>query len=327
MYNKKNKDSFDFPIDVVYTWVDDENYIISKQYTPTTNINKDSDSKNRYTDHDELKYSLRSVEKYAPWVRKIYIVTDRRRKPKWLDHKHPKIQMIDHKDIFVNKNDLPTFNSQAIESNLDNIPGLSEYFIYLNDDMMFGNNVDRSDFFTKDNKLIVSEGKNYVKEGEPDLNEKAYFSAWKNNIKILNKLFERKRYKELGHQAAIIKKSSITKLKNMYSKEFNETSKSRFRNINNIAPIGLVLFYLMNTKEAEQKEINGENIHVSNNIVKNKKQYDYVLKKRPKFLCVQDEIMIDTKEIQKNLEDLEDFFEKYFPNKSSFENGNGEKYY
>lgn len=320
---KKNKDTFEFPIDVVYTWVDEEDYINSSKPYITRNINKDSNLKNRYSDHDELKYSLRSVEKYAPWVRKIYIVTGRRTKPKWLDHEHPKIQMIDHTDIFVNKNDLPTFNSQAIESNLDNIPELSEYFIYLNDDTMFGNNIYHSDFFTKDNKLIVSEGKNYVKEGEPDLNEKAYFSAWKNNIKILNDLFERKKYKELGHQAVIIKKSSISKLKNMYSKEFEQTSNSRFRNINNIAPIGLVLFYLMNTGEAEQKEINGEIISVSNNKNKNEKQYDNVLKKRPKFLCVQDE-MIDTEEVKK---DLENFFEKYFPNKSSFENGNGKKYY
>ena len=38
----------------------------------------------------------------------------------------------------------------AIESYIDRIPSLSEQFLYLNDDMMFANNVDKSDFFSHD---------------------------------------------------------------------------------------------------------------------------------------------------------------------------------
>uniref|UniRef100_T1K857 LNR domain-containing protein n=1 Tax=Tetranychus urticae TaxID=32264 RepID=T1K857_TETUR len=102
---------------------------------------------NRFADNDELKYSIRSIEKFAPWIRNIYLVTNGQI-PNWINADHPQLRLISHEDIFPNKNDLPTFNSAAIEVHLHRIPGLSEKFIYFNDDIMLGKPVFLDDFYS-----------------------------------------------------------------------------------------------------------------------------------------------------------------------------------
>jgi len=79
-------------------------------------------AENRFQDNDELKYSLRSLEKYANWIRNIYLVTNGQI-PNWLNMSHPRIRLVTHEDIFPNKSHLPTFSSPAIESNLHRIKG------------------------------------------------------------------------------------------------------------------------------------------------------------------------------------------------------------
>ena len=100
--------------------------------------------------NQELKYSLRSLEKYAPWINKVYIVTNGQI-PKWLNLDNPRVKIVTH-DQIMPKYALPTFNSMAIEANLAHIPDLSEKFLYSNDDTFFGNNATPSFFFSKDGK-------------------------------------------------------------------------------------------------------------------------------------------------------------------------------
>ena len=111
----------------------------------------------RFADNQELRYSLRSVEKFAPWVRQIFIVTNGQI-PSWLNLDNPRIKIVTHAEIFTNKSHLPTFSSPAIESHLHKIPGLSKKFIYLNDDVMFGEEVWPDDFYThaKGQKVFLS---------------------------------------------------------------------------------------------------------------------------------------------------------------------------
>jgi len=104
-------------------------------------------STSRFEDNDELRYSLRSVEKHAPWVRHIFIVTNGQI-PSWLNLDDERVTIVSHSDIFVNRSHLPTFSSPAIESHLHRIPGLSEWFIYMNDDVFFGRDVWPDDFVT-----------------------------------------------------------------------------------------------------------------------------------------------------------------------------------
>jgi len=111
-------------------------------------------AENRFFDNDELKYSMRSVEKHAPWIRNVYLVTNGQ-VPNWLDLSHSKIKLITHEQIFLNKSHLPTFSSPAIESHLHRIKGLSKRFLYFNDDVLLTRNIWPDDFFTKSNGFKI----------------------------------------------------------------------------------------------------------------------------------------------------------------------------
>ncbi|MBN3321959.1 GNPTA phosphotransferase, partial [Atractosteus spatula] len=104
-------------------------------------------SASRFEDNEELRYSLRSVEKHAPWVRHIFIVTNGQI-PSWLNLDNPRVTIVTHQEIFLNDSHLPTFSSPAIESHIHRIPGLSQKFVYLNDDVMFGKDVWPDDFYS-----------------------------------------------------------------------------------------------------------------------------------------------------------------------------------
>lgn len=143
-------------IDLVYLWVNGNDPQWRAKHdavTGRTQIQKSLDGKGRYAENGELKYSLRSIEMYAPWIRKIFIVTDNQR-PEWLDTSHPKIQIVDHTEIMP-KESLPCFNSSVIEHFLPRIPGLAEHFLFANDDMLLNRPVTPSTFFAPDGLPII----------------------------------------------------------------------------------------------------------------------------------------------------------------------------
>ena len=148
-----------FPIDVVYTWKGEE---------VTNNI--------RTSYNNELQYSLRSIDLYAPWVNKIYILMNNKKQPSWIKE-NDKIIIVEHTDTFPDPIYLPNSNSNAIESTIVNIKNLSEHYIYFNDDFFLGNNVKYTDFFTYDGKAIVDK---YVLETSPILIDE------KNNVNNIN---------------------------------------------------------------------------------------------------------------------------------------------
>lgn len=151
-----SKENIPLEVDMVYLWVNGNDPEWRKkraEFTHETYSDPGMDSEARYADSGELKYSLRSLDLYAPWIRKIFIVTDNQ-VPGWLDISNPKIQIIDHKEILPPET-LPTFNSNVIEHALYKIPGLSNYFLYGNDDMFFNRPVEINDFFGKDGLPVV----------------------------------------------------------------------------------------------------------------------------------------------------------------------------
>lgn len=146
-----------FPIDIVYTWVDagDPEWKASFARYLTPSSGEDGSGAHRFRSLDELRYSLRSVAQHVPWVRHIYIVTDRQR-PRWLLD-DPRVSVVDHRDIFSRTDRLPVFNSHAIESQLHRIDGLSEHYVYLNDDVFFGRLSRWSDLFDPDGTTLFGE--------------------------------------------------------------------------------------------------------------------------------------------------------------------------
>lgn len=133
-------------IDFVILWVDgsDRAWLAEKnRYSPDDK--KFNISNVRYRDWNILHYWFRSVETYAPWVRKIHFVTCGQ-VPQWLNLAHPKLHFVKHSD-YIRAEYLPTFSSHPIELNIHRIEGLSERFVYFNDDMFFTAPVTPEDFF------------------------------------------------------------------------------------------------------------------------------------------------------------------------------------
>lgn len=127
------------PIDFVLPWVDgnDPDWQAQKNHYQVMHYGRsDATSVNRYQDLDSLRYVLRSIEQNCPWFHKIYLITAGHY-PSWLNIHHPKIELVTHEQLFIRPQYLPVFNSSAIEMNLVNLAGLSEQFVYLNDDTVF----------------------------------------------------------------------------------------------------------------------------------------------------------------------------------------------
>lgn len=183
-----------FPVDVVYTWVDGEEAAMRAkraryQERGTAEILDKEINASRYTSHDELRYSLRSLSMYADFVRHIYIVTDGQ-KPHWLDDDAPEITVIDHQDIFPEEV-LPVFNSHAIETRLHHIPGLSEHYLYLNDDVFIGRRVTAEHFFYGSGLMKIPVSPLKIGIGKPHAQETATNSASKNVRHLLLERFGR----------------------------------------------------------------------------------------------------------------------------------------
>ena len=110
----------DFPVDVVYTWVNgaDPAHAAKRAACPPgqRDIHPDGLDRARFRDNEELRYSLRSLESFAPWARKVIILTDEQ-VPVWLNLAHPKVRIADHVECIPARY-LPSFNSQVIEAYL-----------------------------------------------------------------------------------------------------------------------------------------------------------------------------------------------------------------
>lgn len=134
-------------IDFVITWVDsnDTNWWIERNRYAALEHKEVDNSNVRYRSWDNLRYWFRGVEKYAPWVNNIFFVTCGHL-PEWLDTKHPKLRIVKHSD-FIPAQYLPTFHSKVIENHFYRIEGLSEQFVYFNDDMFLIDYVTPSRFF------------------------------------------------------------------------------------------------------------------------------------------------------------------------------------
>ncbi|XP_033154779.1 N-acetylglucosamine-1-phosphotransferase subunits alpha/beta [Drosophila mauritiana] len=131
-------------IDAVYTWVNgsDPNFIedirrFDSKFDPS-----------RFDDKNELRYSLRSLEKHAAWIRHVYIVTNGQI-PSWLDLSYERVTVVPHEVLAPDPDQLPTFSSSAIETFLHRIPKLSKRFLYLNDDIFLGAPLYPEDLYTE----------------------------------------------------------------------------------------------------------------------------------------------------------------------------------
>ena len=214
-------------IDLVLPYVDaaDQNWIsLFNRYSPTK-INNEINGANRFRGQgDFFRYFFRCVEKNMPWINNIFLlVQSKSQVPSWLDCS--KVKIITHEQ-FIPKTCLPTFNSGTIEMFLWNIPGLSNRFLYANDDFFMLKPVKPTDFFNHEICKI-----NFITE---DINK--YADPWRhmchNNYKLIYN-DNTNTYQRCDHEFRPYLKSKMIDCFNLH-KAAIYNSISQFRNNKNL---------------------------------------------------------------------------------------------
>ncbi|WP_151771629.1 stealth family protein [Streptomyces abyssomicinicus] len=234
-------ESVDFDIDVVYTWVDGSDPRLAAQReayrdgSPSPRrIHARETGASRYTSHDELKYSLRSLEMYAPFVRNVYIVTDGQT-PSWLDTSAAGVKVVDHKEIFSDASVLPVFNSHAIGTQLHHIDGLSERYLYFNDDVFLGRPVTAEHFFHGNGVAKLPFSPFQYGLGSPLADEPAPNSAGKNVRRLLLEQHGRFAVNKFMHTPHPQIRGVMREIEELFAEDVERTRGSRFRDVTDIA--------------------------------------------------------------------------------------------
>lgn len=335
-------------IDFVITWVDGNDLEWKREKAARLghtdmdiSINAD-DRKERYRDWDNLRYWFRGMEKYAPWVRKVHFVTWGHI-PQWLNTKHPKLNIVCHED-FIPQKFLPTFNSHTIEWNFHRISGLTEQFVYFNDDMFLLKPVYMEDFF-KDEKPIDMLA---LQPDVANVDDPTMPYIYLNNTMLLAKYFDKRSnikkqpwaYFHIGyppmyflynvlelafqrftgfytvHGPSPLKKSTYQKLWELEPELLSDVCSHPFRHREDVSQYVL----------REYQKLSGE--FVPENVQKICGYYDAeqtndrlvrsILRQKKKIICINDSNHeIDFEKVKKEINQA---FEQVFPEKSSFEN-------
>lgn len=297
-----------FPVDLVYTWVngDDADYLkIYNQYAETP---KDINPERVRDTFDIMKYSLRSVEKFMPWIRTIYIITARPQVPEWLNTNQDRVKIIHHDEI-MDEEYLPTFNYNTIESYMHRIPGLSEHYLYCCDDFLFGADVHLSDFMDEKGRMTI------------------FGTLFGENLKF--RIYERKKdIVSLGlveHQPVFFKKSYVEELQEHYKDLFHETRMAKFRRNDNVTMQKVFKQWVLSNYRAKAKPISLLKllkIHtfhkITNNLRKQQVQFKKIEEKAPKFYCLNDDQRDNPNPKVEEL--VREFLNRNYPEKSAFEN-------
>lgn len=330
-------------IDFVVTWVDGNDPVWQEEKHKYEKLENDEEmfeqwnnNKIRYRDWELLKYWFRGIEKNAPWVNKIYFITYGHL-PSWLNVKNEKLQIVKHEQFIPSKY-LPTFNSNAIELNLHRIDGLSDKFVYFNDDVYLLKKTSETDFFKKGLPLETA-GVDCT-----SLDWDIGHSEIK-NIQLINKYFEKREVlkkhwkkwlsprngKQLvktilllpwkqftgiyeGHITSAYLKNTFKEVWKLEEKNLDATCTTKFRNNQNLNHWIFKNWQL----------VNGNFCPRSSNIGKMyfKKIDDEIIKtvenKKYKIVCIND-AECTAEEFIEQKQKLINAFEKIFPEKSTFE--------
>ncbi len=340
MSNKKEQDSL--PIDFVIAWVDgdDPQWLQQKeQYSPTKMA--DSATPVRFRDWDNLQYWFRAVEKFAPWVNRIHFITWGHL-PSWLNTEHPKLHIVNHRD-YIPEDYLPTFNSHTIELNMHRIKGLSEQFVYFNDDMFLTDHVRPDDFFKK-GKPCDTFGLNCIYFGHDSA---GHFNG--SNMEIINTEYKgkkrsimkrdfrkwfahkngrRKRLKTFllipwewfpgfhyDHLPSDFLKSTFEDVWDKYGNVLDATCRCRFRSESNVNQWLFKFWQFCEGNYEVRSDRFGEAFHIEEKNLDELCQA--IIRQKYKMLCVNDTPR--TPDFEQTKQQVNACFEAILPQKSSFE--------
>ena len=306
-------------VDIVYTWVDGNdaefqrtcrNYALASQ--PHAAV-----AEQRFRDSDELRFSLRSLESYVPWAGRVFLVTNGQ-VPRWLRRDHPRVRLVRHEEIFPDPSHLPTFNSAAIEAHLHRIPGISRYFLYLNDDFFFGRRISPRHYLTGDGRprLWVDRWQLPFRYSSRDDLALQWFAY---SRKLLTDALGRRRFASPAHGPILVDRDAFAEVVSQWSEEFARTSAFRFRVGRMAMPHVLYLHWLAARRGGELAVNSGKQYAFAMfqpPLSSVEAHFHSIRRSRPLCFCINDDWDGDA-EVKDSR--LRQFLESYFPQPSSFE--------
>ncbi|WP_046729123.1 stealth family protein [Streptomyces humi] len=312
-----------YPIDIVYTWVDDSDpawrasKAAARQWADgSTPLHEQADNDARYTSRDELRYSLRSIHQFVPWVRNIFLVTAGQ-VPAWLDTEYPGLRVVDHREIFSDPRALPTFNSHAIESQLHHIPDLAEHFLYLNDDVFFGRPVRPEQFFHPNGLTKFFMSKALIPSGQISPDDLPVNAAGKNSRGLIAQQFGTVISQKMKHTPHALRRSVLTEIEQVYARAHWVTQHSRFRSPHD-TPVASSLhhYYAYHSARATVGDLRYVYIDIGDQ--RAQQRLDRLAARRDfDTFCINDTIVPEDRDAQARM--VARFLDAYFPVPSPYE--------
>lgn len=331
---------FMLQIDFVIPWVDGSDLEWLEERNRHDPV-KNSDTRNiRYRDWDNLQYWFRGVEKFAPWVRKIFFITWGHI-PEWLDVSNPKLEIVNHKD-YLPQEYLPTFNTNTIELNLHRIEGLSDHFVYFNDDTFIIREMNTKDFFHKGLPCDVAALESFSSTD-------AFSYMIYNNMYVINKHFNKhedikknffkwfnlKYGKDLYKTVALYPWNNYSGLvsphlpipyqkktfNEVWAKEYNILNNTSMRKFRNSGDVTGWLFRYWRIVKGEFHPINlsfGKYYDI-NNDEQAVRLSSSIIKRKHKMICINDSDEIETDKFEEIKNIISDAFGIILSEKSTFE--------
>lgn len=318
------------PIDAVYLWVNgnDPDYRALRrawEARAPAPLDPDSVGSHRFRDHGELRYSLRSLEAHAPWIRSVYVVTNGQ-VPGWLDTSNPRVTVVPHEAIFPDSRDLPTFNSRAIMLHLHRIPGLSRWFLYLDDDYFLGGPVPIESFLDPAGRPCVYLDMHTMPTdpaaGSVLDRSYAYTQA------LLDRRFGSKPARRaVSHVPRLVDRVVVGELTAVWSDEAKRTSAHRFRSPDDAVLTILYAYYLLEAplrrrgrpaRIRPRTRRGGFLMLLTGSAEQARLDFQYIAVRRPRFFCVNDDLGDDAAGDTVAMQ-YKAFLAWYFPKPSSFE--------
>jgi hypothetical protein len=303
-----------FDIDMVFSWVEgsDPEFLARRAAQMSQYVaGEGDDAEARIRQIDELRYALRSVNMFAPWMRRIFIATDSR-PPAWLAE-HPKITIVRAEEHFSDPNALPTYSSHAVESQLHNIPELSEYFLYSNDDMFFGRPLKASMFFSPGGITRFIEAKTRIGLGPNDPTRSGFENAARVNRQLIFERFGQVITRHLEHTAVPLRKSVLRQMEQEFPEDFARTQASQFRSSTDISVTNSFYHYyaLMTGRAVQQEKAKVLYVNTTTRegldllpVLRKKRGYD--------FFCLNDSSFPEVSAAER-ADGVTSFLDRYFP--------------
>ena len=308
------------PIDLVYLWVDGNDPEFRARRNAALGRTEEVAEVNcegRISNNEELKFSLRSVEKYAPWIRHIFIITDNQR-PDWLDETKSRVTIVNQNDLLPPES-VPTFNSVVIEHRLHKIPGLAEHFLYSNDDMFFNRAVTPADFFTPDGLPVMRLNRRPLRKLTLWLEkhiQKKELSTYNRTILRAGNMVKEKTGKFLPHKPHhnidAFCKSQYEETYEAFRDEIKHTLSNKLRSDSDIQRV-IYSYYPIALKKATLTFVSQRTsfrLHIERH-----RNYDKLKRYNPMLFCLNDSQYANDDDRRL----MREFLENRFPEKSQFE--------